>query len=121
MENALEQVFEAMTSYPKMVAGEKRFDYDLMRSFEGNAVCKVGAESVEGIGFAEQKIGIAVKIGDGNSRALWPVCMEVLRQLDIVDSIENFPFLQRYDRPQVKNYTKKVTGKIEPVFELKKV
>jgi len=121
VQKALKRIFEAMTSYPKMVAGEKRLDYDLMRSFEGNAVCKVGAESVEGIGFAEQKIGIAVKIGDGNTRALWPVCMEVLRQLDIVDSINKFPFLQRYDRPEVKNYTKKVTGKIEPVFELKKV
>ncbi len=120
-QNALERIFKAMTGYPKMVAGEKRFDYDLMRSIPENAVCKVGAESVEGLGFAKQKIGIAVKIGDGNARALWPVCMEVLRQLDIVDSIDKFPFLKRYDRPQVKNYTKKVTGKIEPVFELKKV
>ena len=121
MQNALERIFEAMTSYPKMVAGEKRFDYDLMRSIPDNAVCKVGAEAVEGLGFAKQKIGIAVKIGDGNVRALRPVCMEVLRQLDIVDSINKFPFLKRYDRPQVKNYRKKVTGKIEPVFELKKV
>ena len=121
MRKAIERIFEAMTSYPKMVAGEKRFDYDLMRSLAGNAICKVGAESVEGIGFAKQKIGIAVKISDGNSRALWPVCMEVLRQLDIVDSVDKFPFLQVYDRPEVKNYTKKVTGRIEPVFELKKV
>ena len=120
-QNAIKRIFEAMTSYPKMVAGKKRFDYDLMRSFEGNAICKVGAEAIEGIGFAEQKIGIAVKIGDGNTRALWPVCMEVLRQLDIVDNIDKFPFLQTYDRPEVKNYTKKVTGKIEPVFELKKI
>ncbi|MCH8027434.1 MAG: asparaginase [candidate division Zixibacteria bacterium] len=121
MKKAINRVFEAMTSYPKMVAGEKRFDYDLMRSLPDNAVCKVGAEAVEGIGFAKQKIGIAVKIGDGNTRALWPVCMEVLRQLDIVDSLDKFPFLQTYNRPEVKNYTKKVTGKIEPVFELRKV
>ncbi|MEE8149316.1 MAG: asparaginase [candidate division Zixibacteria bacterium] len=120
-QKAIKRIFEAMTSYPKLVAGEKRFDYDLIRSFEGNVVCKIGAEAIEGIGFAKQKIGIAVKISDGNTRALWPVCMEVLKQLDIVDSIDRFPFLKVYDRPEVINYTKKVTGKIEPVFELKKV
>jgi L-asparaginase II len=121
MTKAVERVYEAMNAFPKLVSGERRYDYDFMRSFPGNVVCKIGAEAVEGMGFSEQKIGIAVKITDGNTRALWPVCVEVLRQLDIVDNIENFPFLKRYDRNEQKNYRGLETGRIEAKFELKKV
>jgi len=121
MQNALGRVFAAMTANPKMVSGDKRFDYDLMRSFPNQVVCKIGAEAVEGIGFSEPKIGLVVKIDDGNSRALYPVCVEVLKQLDIVDKIENFPFLKRHERPEIKNYRGIVTGHIEAKFELMKV
>lgn len=121
MKNAVERVFAAMNAHPKMVSGEKRFDHDVMRSFHGKVVCKVGAEAVEGIGLSEQKIGIVVKIDDGNTRALYPVCVEVLKQLDIVDKIEKFPFLKKYDRQEIKNYRGIVTGQIEAKFELRKV
>lgn len=121
MTESLRRVFDAMNAYPRLVSGEKRFDYDLMRSFPSKVVCKVGAEAVEGIGFSEQRIGIAVKINDGNTRALYPVCVEVLRQLDIVDNIENFPFLKRYQRPEVTNYRGTLTGYIEAKFELTRV
>ncbi len=116
----VERVNKAMTAYPKMVSGEKRFDHDVMRSFPGKVVCKVGAEAVEGFGFSEPKLGIVVKIDDGNTRALYPVCVEVLKQLDIVDNIEKFPFLIHYDKPEIKNYRGIVTGYVEAKFELKK-
>lgn len=121
MQAAVERINNAMNAHPKMVSGEKRFDHDVMRSFPGKVVCKVGAEAVEGMGFSERKIGIAVKIDDGNTRALYPVCLEVLRQLDILDKIEKFPFLKKHDRPAIKNYRGIVTGHIETKFELKKV
>ncbi|MGH8015028.1 MAG: asparaginase, partial [Candidatus Zixiibacteriota bacterium] len=96
-------------------------DYDVMRSFPGKAVCKVGAEAVEGIGFSEAKLGFVVKIDDGNTRALYPVCVEVLKQLHIVDNTEKFPFLKRHERPEIKNYRGIITGQIEAKFELKSV
>jgi len=121
MEKAVGRVLQAMTAHPKMVSGEKRFDYDVMRSFPGKVVCKVGAEAIEGIGFSEPKIGIVVKIDDGNTRALYPVCVEVLKQLDIVDKMDKFPFLKRHEKPEIANYRKITTGYIEAKFELKKV
>jgi L-asparaginase II len=121
MTQAIGRVFEAMNAYPKLVSGERRFDYDLMRSFPGKITCKVGAEAVEGMGFPGQKIGIAVKINDGNTRALWPVCVEVLRQLDIVDNVEKFPFLKERIKPEQTNYRGTVTGYIEAKFELQRV
>ncbi len=121
LKKAVERVNQAMTTHPKMVSGEKRFDYDFMRSFPGKVVCKVGAEAIEGIGFSEPKIGIVVKIDDGNTRALYPACLEVLKQLDFVDKIEKFPFLKRHEKPEIKNYRGIVTGYIEAKFELRRV
>jgi L-asparaginase II len=121
LESAVNRVNSAMTAHPKMVSGEKRFDHDLMRSFPGKVVCKVGAEAVEGMGFSESKVGVVVKIDDGNARALYPVCVEVLKQLQIVDKIDNFPFLRKYEQPEIKNYRGITTGHIGAKFELKKV
>ena len=44
----------------------------------------MGAEAIEGIGFADPAIGICVKILDGNQRVLGPVCVEVFKQLGII-------------------------------------
>lgn len=118
---ALGRVRSAMYEYPYLISGEKRMDYDLMRSYPENIICKIGAESIEAIGFADPPIGICVKILDGNIRALGAVCVEVFRQLGLINRIENFPELQKYNRPEVRNYRKLLTGNIEPVFELKKV
>lgn len=112
---------KAMKAFPLMVSGEKRPDLDLMRSFPGNIVCKVGAESLEGIGFSNEKIGIAIKVLDGNNRALAPVCIEVLKQLGIIDKIENFPLLKKYVDTEIRNYRKLVTGNITVDFKLEKV
>ena len=88
--SAITRIRDGMMEHPKMVSGEKRFDYDLKRSFPGKAVCKIGAEAIEGIGFVEPQIGIAVKIHDGNSRVLGAVCVEVLKQMGIIDNIHKY-------------------------------
>ncbi|HUV31217.1 MAG TPA: asparaginase [Acidobacteriota bacterium] len=118
---ALVRVKAAMSEHPRMYSGEKRFDYDLMRSFPGNVVCKVGAEALEGIGFSDPPVGIAVKVHDGNTRALWPICVEVLRQLGLVAKAEEFPYLVSYVRPEVLNARRIVTGHVETGFQLRKV
>ncbi len=121
MAEAARRIKEAMTMHPLMVSGEKRLDYDIKRSFPGNAVCKIGAEAIEGIGFSDPPLGITVKILDGNKRALGPVVVEVLKQLGIVANIEDFPYLKKYEAPEIKNYRDIVTGKVVPQFKLNKV
>jgi L-asparaginase II len=117
---ALARVKSAMTMYPFLVAGEKRFDYDFMRSFPGNGVSKVGAEAIQGIGFSEPAIGICVKITDGGTRALGPVCVHVLEQLGLIDRLDKYPFLQAHAKPEVRNYRDILTGTIEVDFQLKR-
>jgi L-asparaginase II len=94
-----------------------------MRAFPGNGVSKVGAESIQGVGLTEQGIGVCVKIldGAGGSRALGPVCVEVLRQLGIIAKVSNHPGLVPYHETAVTNYRGIVTGRIEVDFALRKV
>ena len=117
---ALIRIRDAMSTYPEMVSGRNRLDLTLMRSFEGNIVCKIGAESIEGIGFADPKMGIAVKIHDGNWRALGAIIIETLKQLDKISNIEHFPYMKKHEQPEVRNARKIVTGRIVPSFKLRK-
>ncbi len=118
---ALRRIKEAMTTHPFLVAGEGRFDYDFMRSFPGNGVSKVGAEAIQGMGFSDPPIGICVKIRDGGTRALGPVCVEVLKQLGIIDNVVAYPYLKDYVGPTIRNYRDIVCGRIVVDFQLKKV
>ena len=75
-----------MTAHPEMVSGERRSDLALMRAGRGDWVAKIGAEGVQGIGLRGAGIGIAIKIADGNKRALRPVMAAVLDQLGLLDA-----------------------------------
>lgn len=117
---ALERIRDAMRAFPEMVSGRNRLDLALMRSFEQNIVCKIGAESIEGIGLAEPSVGIAVKVHDGSWRALGAIIIETLKQLDIIRKIEHFPYMKKHEQPEVRNVREILTGRIVPSFKLRK-
>lgn len=117
---AVERVRDAMWEHPLMVSGHKRFDYDLARSLSHNVVCKVGAEAVQGIGLADPPMGIAIKVLDGAPRARDPISLETLVQLGIISDVADYPYLRPYDKPEVRNYRKLVTGTIVPEFKLQR-
>ena len=117
---AVQRIKEAMTTYPFLVSGENRFDYDMKRSFPGNALSKIGAEAIQGLSFTEPAVGVAVKVSDGNFRALEPIVIEVLKQIGIIKNMKDFPCLARYEEPEVRNARDILTGKIAVEFQLKK-
>ena len=112
MARAATRIRDAMYEHPKMISGDGRLDYDLARSFPGNLVCKIGAESVEALGFADPPMGIVVKIHDGNTRALGPVVIAVLKELGFITDIEEYPFLKAHERPAILNNRELVTGNV---------
>ena len=114
----LKRIKNAMTAHPVMFSGEGRFDLALMRSFPNNVICKVGAEAIQGIGFADPPIGIAVKIHDGNPRALYPVCLEVLSQLGIVKDKGALDNLKPFYKTGIRNTRDILTGYVEAEFSL---
>ena len=75
---------------------------------------------MEGVDHLELEIEVsAVKIADGNFRALGPVVVEALRQLEILPD-SRLEFVERLVQPRVYNNRKIIVGHIKPVFTLKK-
>lgn len=114
----LSRIKGAMTDYPEMVSGPGRFDLALAKTFPGNVVNKIGAEGIEGIGFADPPLGIAVKILDGNPRALYPVVVEVLKRMGLLDGVDT-THLEPFVNPDITNWRGLVAGQIVADFELK--
>ncbi len=103
-------VTDAMEKHPYLLAGRKRFNTGLMQVTKRKFTAKFGAEGVFCIG-VHNGPGIAVKIGDGNKRALPPVVVELLKQLKILNAKE-LESLKDYHYPVVKNHRGEVVGKI---------
>lgn len=108
---------EAITSYPQIVAGTGRFMYDLIKVTGNRLLAKDGNEGVFCIGIPEKGWGIAIKIEDGNTRAVAPVVIETLRQLGLLMTDE-YAKLMSYARKELKNYRGELIGEIRPVFTL---
>ncbi|WP_321878831.1 asparaginase [Paraburkholderia bannensis] len=116
---ALAHIYRAMTTHPEMVAGEQRFCTTLMRAFGGALVGKVGADGSYAIGVrksalkdADEAIGIAVKVEDGNVTALYAIVAALLQQLDI-GTPEQRAALRAFDRPPIRNTMGVETGYLE--------
>lgn len=117
-QEVLRRIKSVMTAHPEMVSGPGRFDLALARTFPANVVNKVGAEGIEGVGFSDPPLGIAVKILDGNPRALYPVVIEVLKQLGLLDGVD-MTHLAPFVNPEITNWRGLVAGQIVAEFELK--
>lgn len=110
---------EAMTARPYMVSGLARTDLHWMTAGGGDWVAKIGADAVQAIGVRSAGIGIAIKITDGNSRALHPAVYAVLDQLGLLDAGRKAA-LERYRQPQIRNARGAVAGDIRPLFTLER-
>jgi L-asparaginase II len=117
---ALAALNAAMTRHPDLVSGTGRSDLALMQTAPGDWVTKIGADGMQAIGIRSKGIGIAIRIADGDRRALMAATVEVLQQLQLIDDVTTTP-LARYARPQIKNYKGTVTGEVVPVFNLPRV
>jgi len=108
---------DAMMTRPDMVSGEERTDLHWMTAGGGDWVAKIGADAVQAIGIRSAGIGIAIKIADGNSRALHPAVYAVLEQLGLLDEGRR-SILERYRQPPIENARGMVAGDIRPIFKL---
>jgi L-asparaginase II len=76
-----ERIVHAMTSRPFLVGGTERFDSLLMEETGGRVLAKVGAEGVHTVAVLDQRLGFAIKVEDGNSRAQHPAVLRMLQHL----------------------------------------
>ena len=112
----LERSFSMMRADPFMIGGTNRFDTDLM--LNSDVVGKVGGEGIHCVGIPEREdrpaIGIAVKIADGNFRALYPVVVSLLRKFSVLTD-QQLQNLSYYEQTPLKNHRKKKIGFIRSV------
>ena len=106
-----------MIAHPGMVSGERRSDLALMQAGRGDWVTKIGAEGVQAIGIRSRGLGIAIKVADGQKRALYPAIVAVLDQLGVVDDAAR-QVLAPWSRHTVRNYRGIATGEIRPTVVL---
>lgn len=116
---AIQTMVQSIIKAPEMIGGTNRFCSDLVRVCNGKLIAKAGAEGVYCIGHIDKKLGIAIKIDDGNSRASYPVAMEVLKQLDLITADE-YNALIEYALPNVFNARNEIVGKLHVNFKLSK-
>lgn len=76
---------DAMRAHPLMVAGEGRACTELMEAMGGRVAIKTGAEAVFVAMLPEQKLGIALKIVDGGTRAAEAAITALLAKLGVLD------------------------------------
>lgn len=118
-DESMRAVFFAMTRHPDLVSGTGRTDLAVMQAGGGDWIAKIGADGVQAIGVRSKGIGIAIRIADGNARALHAATVEVLQQLGLVDDPSGTP-LAPFDAPAIHNCRGIETGGVVPVFKLRR-
>ena len=101
-ERAMHRLTRAMATYPEMVAGEGRACTELMRAMGGRVAVKTGAEAVFIAIIPEKKLGVAVKIEDGGTRASEAAITALLVHLGVLD--KDHPVVGKYLTNPMKNW-----------------
>jgi L-asparaginase II len=114
---ACERIIASIRKYPFYLAGSDKFDTELIKLTNGRFIAKAGAEAIYAVTVPEKGLGIAVKVADGNNRAIFPAVVETLKQLDLLSPTEEKD-LRAFHIPVVKNWKGQEVGRIEPAFRL---
>jgi L-asparaginase II len=109
-EKAMHRLTRAMAAHPELVAGEGRACTELMRAMDHRVAIKTGAEAVFVAIIPERKLGLALKITDGNGRASEAAVTALLSRMGVLEA--NHPAaLKRLPAPQ-KNCRDTITGEL---------
>ncbi len=108
---AQQRLVQAMTRHPEMVSGEGGACTELMRAMNGVAV-KTGAEGVFVAIVPERRLGIAVKIADGATRASECAVAALLVRIGVLDP--NHPAALKTMSPTLKNWDGLEVGALQP-------
>jgi L-asparaginase II len=113
------RVVAAMTGEPYYVAGTNRLTTRLMETTGGRLLAKFGAEAVYCLADRDRLWGIAVKIEDGNRRAIGSAVIEFLAQLDLLTADERKALADRHVMP-VTNTRDETVGEVRPAFRVRR-
>jgi L-asparaginase II len=107
-------VARAMSAHPALVAFPGAIDAEIMAAHPG-VVCKIGAEAVIAIGTPDGR-GLALKVLDGNGRAIDPAAVLGARELLGLDAAT--PKLRALAQPPIVNSRGAVVGRLEAALDV---
>ncbi|MBW4706933.1 asparaginase [Roseobacter sp. YSTF-M11] len=110
------RLHEAMRLHPELVAGEGRACTELMRAMDGKVTIKTGAEAFFIGILPEQKLGIALKIADGATRASECAIAAILVKLGVLEP--DHPATRKRLNAPITNRRDVQTGWIRPAASL---
>jgi L-asparaginase II len=116
-QQAIKKLMSAACTHPEMVAGDERICTDIMRLAGKSVFSKTGAEGGYALALFDKSWGVALKIEDGNQRALGPAVIELLQQLGALSDAA-LAQLNNYHHPTILNHRKEQVGELRPVFQL---
>ena len=115
--DASRRILDAMAAEPYMVAGRGRICTDLMTLTGPAIVVKTGAEAVFCLALRERGLGVAIKVEDGNSRAMPVIVASLLQQLGLWDDATTQQFFA-HQSPQLRNNAGAIVGELRAAFTL---
>ncbi|MCM2562827.1 asparaginase [Lutimaribacter sp. EGI FJ00015] len=107
---------DAMIAHPELVAGEGRACTELMRACDGRVALKTGAEAFFIAIIPEKKLGVALKITDGGTRAAECAIGAILIRLGLLDPAH--PAARSYVNAPIRNWDGLETGRMQPTAAL---
>ena len=116
-QDAMVRLREAMCLHPDLVAGEGRACTSLMRAMDGRVAVKTGAEAVFVAIIPELKMGVAVKIEDGTTRASECTIAAILAGLGVLDP--DHPVAKQLLSQPAVNRRGLDVGRVEPAEALR--
>jgi len=112
--NACKIVMEAVSKYPFMVAGSKRYCTDMMQITAPQIIGKTGAEGIFCMSLPKQKIGVCIKIDDGKMLPQYNVAQAFVEATGLF-SQETLEPLHHYLQEPLINFNKLTVGEIKAV------
>jgi L-asparaginase II len=113
----LGQLLSAILAHPRHIGGDGRLDTDVMLALPGRVFAKSGAEGGYALALTDAGLGVALKIEDGQARALNPAVVAILEQLGLLTPPAR-EHLAPYLRPLILNHRKQEVGRIQAAFSL---
>ncbi|WP_415922500.1 asparaginase [Tateyamaria sp. SN6-1] len=114
--SAAHNLTRAMATYPELVAGEGRACTRLMRAMNHKVAIKTGAEGFFIAILPEQRLGIALKVADGATRAAECAIAQLLIRHGALDRFH--PEAIAYTNGPIQNWDGKTTGHMRAAPDL---
>ena len=114
---AAERIRAAVAAHPSIVAGERRFDTEIITRLGGRVFSKTGAEGTLCAALPDLGLGLAVKAEDGGARAAQVIIAALIQRLGGFDEglrASLAPFV----RPRLVNWNGIEVGVLRPAGPL---